>query len=252
MSDKPKFSYGFAFLCCVLCFMLMVATQLLGVYLLSWLYFGDGDSQTLLELGSSHGVVVAGSVWFSAMVLGTFALAILLPHTKTLANTWRFLGIRRFSLKDLCQSALLLGVLLLVGEIITRLLAKDPMAFMQTLINQQSLIAMLIAVVVIAPIYEELLFRGLLFGVLKHLKTSQITNDNSQHKNILASMISSVLFALVHLQYDTYGLVLIFVLALFFCYVRVRFGLLLAIVLHMLNNGIAMSMFLANQSLNLA
>ena len=62
----------------------------------------------------------------------------------------------------------------------------------------------------------------------------------------MASIVTSVIFAVIHVQYDIYEISTIVVLALIFCYARMKSGsLLLPILLHMINNGAAMWQYLA-------
>ena len=89
-----------------------------------------------------------------------------------------------------------------------------------------------IAVTVVIPCVEEILFRGLLFGALQ--KFMGVT---------AAAMISSFLFVCVHLQ--LVGLVLLFLLGLILAWARLRSGSLgLPIALHALNNAIALSVLM--------
>ena len=60
----------------------------------------------------------------------------------------------------------------------------------------------------------------------------------------MASLISSLLFMLLHLQYDMLGMTVIFAMALLFCFIRIRYGLVMAILMHMVNNGVAMAVYL--------
>ena len=84
-----------------------------------------------------------------------------------------------------------------------------------------------ITLVIVAPVAEELLFRGYLFGKLR------------KHAPLWASiLITSVLFGLVHMQWNV-GLD-VFVLSIVLCLLRVMSGSIWpAILLHMLKNGIA-------------
>lgn len=87
--------------------------------------------------------------------------------------------------------------------------------------------AAFVALVVLPPIAEELLFRGYLFGRLREKFGFWVT-----------SIIVSVVFGIVHLQWNV-G-VDVAVLSLFLCYLRERTGSIWAsIVLHSLKNGVA-------------
>ena len=91
-----------------------------------------------------------------------------------------------------------------------------------------------IVLVVIAPLAEELLFRGYLLGKLrKHVRTW------------LAVLITSVVFAFVHLAWNV-GID-VFALSLVLCLLRVWTGSLWpSILLHMIKNGIAFYLLFIN------
>jgi len=84
-----------------------------------------------------------------------------------------------------------------------------------------------VTLVVIAPIAEEILFRGYLLGKLR------------KHVSLWASiLITSLLFAIVHFQFNV-G-VDVFALSIVLCLLRVWTGRLApAVLLHMIKNGIA-------------
>ena len=124
----------------------------------------------------------------------------------------------------------------------------DPLA---GLITDESLPLLIFAIVVVAPIYEELVFRGLIFGGLLHRHRAEqipirLVGFTIAKPTLMASLISSLLFTLVHLQYDLLGMAVIFAMALLFCYIRIQYGLIMAILMHMVNNGVAMAVYLAS------
>lgn len=94
-----------------------------------------------------------------------------------------------------------------------------------------------IMLVVIAPVAEEVLFRGYLFGKLR------------QHIPLwIAILITSVLFAIVHGAWNV-GID-VFALSIILCLLRVVTGSLWpSILLHMLKNGIAFYLLFINPNL---
>ena len=83
------------------------------------------------------------------------------------------------------------------------------------------------ALVILAPIAEEVLFRGYLYGKLKTYVPA-----------IVAAIATSLLFALVHFQWNV-G-VDVFIMSLFLCSLRSLTGSIWAgILVHMIKNGIA-------------
>lgn len=102
----------------------------------------------------------------------------------------------------------------------------QPVGFQGIKYNYEFVLAF-IALVVVPPIVEELLFRGYLFGKLR-----------AKSGFWLSAIITSVLFGLVHLQWNV-G-VDVFALSLVLCYLRERTGTVWAgIALHMIKNGMA-------------
>lgn len=99
-----------------------------------------------------------------------------------------------------------------------------------SLANNLEYVLAFVALVILAPIVEEVLFRGYLFGALRGIVSF-----------IPATLIVSALFGLVHGQWnvalDT------FVLSLVLCWLREYTGAIWApIALHMIKNGLAFTL----------
>ena len=93
-----------------------------------------------------------------------------------------------------------------------------------------------IALVVIAPIAEEIIFRGWLYGWLRNKLSRETSNMASM---IISALLVSVLFGVVHLQWNV-G-VTVFAMSLVLCGLREVTGTIYAgILMHMLKNGLAM------------
>lgn len=89
------------------------------------------------------------------------------------------------------------------------------------------LAAMLVATIIVAPAGEEIMFRGFLFRGFAR----------SERSTWPAIIVISVLWAGLHVQYDWTGILQIFVVGLFFGWMRWRSGsVLLTLVLHALFN----------------
>lgn len=105
------------------------------------------------------------------------------------------------------------------------------------LANQSEYILAFLSLVIIAPIAEEVLFRGYLFGKLR--KYAPIW---------LSILVTSALFALVHFQWNV--ALDVFALSIVLCLLRVISGSLWpSILLHMLKNGIAFYFLFINPTL---
>jgi membrane protease YdiL (CAAX protease family) len=88
---------------------------------------------------------------------------------------------------------------------------------------------LVLGVVILGPLFEELLLRGLLFGSLRHIV--------DEH---MAVAISAGVFAVMHLQYNAAIMLLILVMGTVLGYARSRSGSIwVPVLLHMLNNGLS-------------
>ncbi len=93
--------------------------------------------------------------------------------------------------------------------------------------GQSEYILAFISLVIVAPVAEEILFRGYLFGKLRKYAPLWV-----------AVLVTSLLFALVHFQWNVS--IDVFALSIVLCLLRVVSGSLWpSILLHMLKNGIA-------------
>ncbi|UYZ67722.1 CPBP family intramembrane metalloprotease [Moraxella bovis] len=250
---------------CLFCLFGMFALQIIGVYIGSLAYYEQAGSlnvATLIMLGSNNGVVVAISVVIIALAFTLFAVGLVLfksktarhgtPHQPPSAHHWgEFFGIKAISVRGFVVSLIGMIAFMAVSEIILTALDSSPMDFLDGLITDESLPLLIFAIVVVAPIYEELVFRGLIFGGLLHRHRAEqipirLVGFTIAKSTLMASLISSLLFTLVHLQYDLLGMMVIFAMALLFCYIRVKYGLIMAILMHMVNNSMAMAVYLAS------
>ena len=93
---------------------------------------------------------------------------------------------------------------------------------------QEDLLGVFITVLLVAPIVEEMLFRGIILeGLERHYKLTT------------AVLTSSILFALVHLPVGVIVALNIFLLALFLAWVRLKSGsLMLCVICHATFNAI--------------
>lgn len=92
-----------------------------------------------------------------------------------------------------------------------------------------------ITLVVLAPIAEEIIFRGWLYGKMRGKLSEEMSDIASM---IVSSLLVSILFGVVHMQWNV-G-VNVFALSLVMCGLREITGTIYAgILLHMLKNGLA-------------
>lgn len=132
--------------------------------------------------------------------------------------------------------ALLLALVVLTDGVMV-LLGKNPVPEFQVVAyrtaKEAGSLALLFAViVVIAPIAEEIMFRGFLYrGLVRRPAHAPY-----------AIIVISLIFAVIHQQYDWIGLLQVFVMALLLGWVRWWSGsTVLTILMHILANFIAMA-----------
>ena len=91
------------------------------------------------------------------------------------------------------------------------------------------------ALVVIAPIAEEIIFRGWLYGKMRGKLNRKVSNQTSM---LISIFLVSLLFGIVHLQWNV-G-VNVFAMSVVLCGLREITGTIYSgILLHMLKNGVA-------------
>lgn len=216
-------------------------SQLIGVYIAGRLLLPAASTLSAIDiilLGSNDGTILSVSLIITLGLLTLFTLGILKLKG---GNSRDYLVLQTF---NMTVGAGMFGLLLLFmigSQSLTYVLDAAPSEFIDPLYETVSSVWLLIlAIVIIAPLYEELIFRGLLWNAIAQRFSSETRGA------IIASVITSVIFAVIHLQYGLYEISTIIVLALIFCYARVKSGsLLLPMLLHIINNGAAMWLYLS-------
>ena len=103
-----------------------------------------------------------------------------------------------------------------------------PEAFIQFILSTPTWLALL-SLVVAAPIMEEFIFRGFLFSQLRNTRLGVWG----------AIITTSFLWTVIHFQYETMILYVLFILGIFLGYLRYKYNsLYLVIGIHALNNMI--------------
>ena len=145
----------------------------------------------------------------------------------------RYLGLVRPGLRQTLVSVLLLVLFSAAYDALSTLLGRPqvPDFMIDVYRTAGSPLLLALAVVLAAPAFEELLFRGFL---LEGLRRSALGGSG-------AALLTSALFAVTHLQYDLFDMSAVFTLGLLFALVRLRTGSTwLTFGLHALTNLIAL------------
>lgn len=214
-------------------------SQLIGVYIAGKLLLPAANRLSIGDIfyfGSNNGTIVSLSIIVSLILLS--ALSVLIINLRG-GDSRQYLALKPFSLTLGIKLFGLLLLFMIASQVLTYVLDKAPSAFVDPLYASVSSVWLLIiAMVVVAPLYEELVFRGLLW-------TAIAEQFDRSRGAVIASVVTSLIFAVIHLQYGIYEISTIIVLALIFCYARFKSGsLLLPILLHSINNGVAMWLYL--------
>lgn len=230
---------------CFLTLCLLFFSNALGLYLFSLPYLPtNSDLQTLLIFGSQNGTITALSVMFTACVLLLFCGVSICLKTHSLTQTKAFFNLGSFDVKTLIKYIIAMICIIAFGELLMVSLDSSPMTFLDSLLTPSSFWWLIFAIVVVAPIYEEVVFRGLIFGIIRSNHQTPPTWLGLNTHELIAIAISSSLFAMVHLQYDMVGMAIILALGVLFCHARIKHGLGLAVLLHFLNNALTMITYL--------
>jgi membrane protease YdiL (CAAX protease family) len=122
--------------------------------------------------------------------------------------------------------------LVLATEIASRAIGRDANAGFMTEVfaSADSLILLALAIVVVAPVAEEVFFRGFLYRGLIETRLGIVGT----------TLLNSAMFAALHTQYDAFDIASIFAVGVVASLARWRTGSLLApIAVHMLVNAIS-------------
>jgi membrane protease YdiL (CAAX protease family) len=143
-----------------------------------------------------------------------------------------YLALRPVPLKVLLRWFALLAALIILADIFTILIGRpivpDFMAEVYATANPVWLLW--IALLVGAPLFEEIFFRGFLF---RGFASSFLGTAGTV-------LVTSGLWALMHVQYDAFGITLVFALGLLLGVARARTGsLVVPLVMHSAANLVA-------------
>ena len=184
-------------------------------------------------LSTTVGQLLSGGVIY-ALVLFVVIVPVLLSRGKR--QIARLLGVaRRPGLNILWLPGLLWVVYMAATTLVSSLVSLIPgfnimesqdVGFDSISLPSEYVMAF-VALVVLPPLFEELLFRGYLFGRLRERFGFWLT-----------TIVVSIAFGIVHLQWNI-G-VDVAILSVFLCYLREKTGSIWAsVVLHAIKNGLA-------------
>ena len=170
------------------------------------------DLEVYAKSLSSNGFCIA----IMAIVSGVICTPLTLLLTKLRKNISikNYIGFREPLKREWVQWILILAAFLFLSDGMSLLLHQPiiPPFMVDAYNTASSLPALLFAIVVVAPIFEEVFFRGFLFQGIRY----------SQLGPIGAIGITSLFWAVIHLQYDIYGIATVFAIGLLFGIARLK------------------------------
>jgi membrane protease YdiL (CAAX protease family) len=161
---------------------------------------------------SSNGLCIG----VMAIVSGLICTPLTLLITKFRKNisVRSYLGFKEPLKREWVQWLLILAAFLFLSDGVSWLLHQPivPPFMVDAYKTASSLPVLLFAIVVVAPIFEEIFFRGFLFQGVRYSRLGPIG----------AVGITSLVWAVIHLQYDLYGMATVFALGLLFGIARLK------------------------------
>lgn len=182
------------------------------------------------EQAETNGTVLAVSSIFGALVVVPFVVACAFAVRSDTPR--ELLALRWPTAKQSVAWIALLLALNAAADLLAWLLGRPVISpFMrETYQNAGSLPLLLVALCVAAPLSEEFIFRGILYRGLVGSRLGVVG----------AVLISSLVFASLHIQYDFFGIAVVFLIGLFLAAVRQRTAsLILCILAHAAVNLVA-------------
>lgn len=206
-----------------------------------WWIFVASIVVAFAYLGSQVAGVIAVAVWdvattaefdarkwearaeFDGAVLSAATVAsavVCVPLVRWLAGRrestpWTFLGFRPVGWRDVLFACGAIGMFVAITDPVSVWLGRPLVPpFMLEAYSTARLPALLfVAVAIAAPVTEELVFRGFLFGALRARGTPVG----------VTIAVTSLLFAVIHTQYDAWDMGLVLLMGLLFAGARAQF-----------------------------
>jgi uncharacterized protein len=188
------------------------------------------DLEVYTKSLSSNGFCLA----ISEIVSGLICIPLTLLFTKLRKNISikNYIGFREPLTREWVKWLLILAAFLFLSDTVS-LLLHQPIAppFMVDAYKTASFLpALLFAIIIVAPIFEEIFFRGFLFQGIRYSRLGPIG----------AIGMTSFFGAVIHLQYDVYGITTLFALGLLLGIARLKTGSIhLLMVMHSVTSLVA-------------
>lgn len=177
------------------------------------------------------GLLISLSVIISAVIC-TGILLIFIKARRGVSIA-EYLGLKSFSLRTMLVGLGIVIVFIVAYSLVYKLFdtTAETDNMLESFGGTAFPVLFWLAMVVFAPVFEEVLFRGFLFAGFK----------NSMIRVAGSVLLTSLLWAGSHLQYQLFGIAIIFILGIILGIVRHRTGSLwIPMIMHGFNNLLAM------------
>lgn len=236
--DSARVEPGWRALATILFTILIIAATMLAPFLLGIFYLiVDADSLAMTGISGAMTTAINSKNFLALNVLISLIVCVVLVFAvvklKAGASVRRYLALKPVRLGQL---SLWVGAVLVCAVLADFLMQffgieKIPQSMVDMWERSESAWLLAIAVVVAAPLWEELLFRGFL---MRGLETSIFRGTG-------AVVIAAAIWTLLHVQYEWYYLVVIFVLGLLLGVARLATGsLYVPVAMHIAQNLLAL------------
>jgi membrane protease YdiL (CAAX protease family) len=170
------------------------------------------DLEAYAKSLSSNGFCIAIMVIVSGLICTP--LTLLFARLRKNISVKAYIGFREPLKREWVKWLLILAAFLFLSDGVSYLLRQPivPPFMLEAYKTASSLPALLLAIVVVAPIFEETFFRGFLFQGIRYSRLGPIG----------AVGITSFIWAVIHLQYGIYGIATVFALGLLFGIARLK------------------------------
>jgi membrane protease YdiL (CAAX protease family) len=172
----------------------------------------ESDLEVYAKSLSSNGLCIALMVIVSGLICTP--LTLFFARLRKKLSLKDYIGFREPLKSEWVRWLLILAAFLFLSDGLSYLLRQPivPPFMVEAYKTASSLPALLLAIVVVAPIFEEIFFRGFLFQGIRYSRLGPIG----------AVGITSFIWAVIHLQYGIYGIATVFVLGLLFGIARIK------------------------------
>jgi membrane protease YdiL (CAAX protease family) len=185
------------------------------------------DAGDWVAQGPANGDALAAASVSSTLI----CVPLVIAFVGQTPNRWHFLRIQRTSAKTMLVWCGALIALIALSDLLTLSMGRPivPDVMLQAF-SSANPVWLFLALTVFAPAFEELFFRGFMYSGLEAVGARQW----------VPVVITAALWSMVHLQYDLYGIVSIFVTGLLLGAARRSANSILpCLVMHSANNAIA-------------